>query len=122
MKRIEMSEIETLGSLGEQRIIARLNRFTLNHERLQMGIGDDSAVASAPSDDHQVLTSDATLEGIHFEKGEMPERIGNKAAGRVLSDLAAMGAHPEWLLINVTAPASMHIAYLEKSMRASRIS
>ena len=49
-----MSEVETLGSLGEQRIIARLNRFTLDHERLQMGIGDDSAVVSTPSDEHQV--------------------------------------------------------------------
>ena len=114
IKRKEMSELETLGSLGEQRIIARLNRFTLDHERLQMGIGDDSAVASTSSDEHQVFTSDATLEGIHFESGEVPERIGNKAAGRVLSDLAAMGAHPEWILINVTAPASMQIDYLEK--------
>lgn len=109
-----MNEIETLGSLGEYLIIERLNKFARNHKRLKMGIGDDSAVASNSSDEHQIFTSDATLEGIHFEKGEIPERVGNKAAGRVLSDLAAMGAYPEWILINVTAPASMHIAYLEK--------
>lgn len=111
---MSMSKIETLGSLGEQRIIARLNRFALNHERLMIGIGDDCAVASTASDDHQVFTSDATIEGIHFEITDQPERIGNKAVGRVLSDLAAMGAIPEWILINVTAPASMHMAYLEK--------
>jgi thiamine-monophosphate kinase len=105
---------DTLGELGEQRILARLGAFARNHEHLQMGIGDDSAVTSAVSGDHQVFTSDATLEGIHFETGEIPERIGNKAVGRVLSDIAAMGAHPEWILINVTAPASMEIATLEK--------
>ena len=50
---------------------------------------------------------------IHFNSDERPERIGNKAIGRVLSDFAAMGADPNWLLINLSLPENYKISDLK---------
>ena len=52
----------------------------------------------------QVFTSDATIEGIHFLiEGDLV-RVEGEAVSRVLSDIASMGASPEWILINLVAP------------------
>jgi len=99
----------TLGALGEREIIKRLAPF------LAMDyVGDDTAVLPemAPGVDG-LLTSDPLIEGVHFLPETEPKRIGHKATGRVLSDIAAMGGEPRWLLINVVAPAEMNIAFLE---------
>ena len=66
-----------------------------SRKTLIKGIGDDCAVCQTENnDEYSVYTSDATIEDIHFNSDERPERIGNKAIGRVLSDFAAMGARP----------------------------
>lgn len=85
------------------------------HADLCVGVGDDCAVCELPgTGTDQVFTTDPVIEGIHFQPAENPERIGNKAAGRVLSDIAAMGAHPQWLLVNVVAPPEQDFQTLEK--------
>jgi thiamine-monophosphate kinase len=51
-----------------------------------------------------VICADQVVEGVHVERGEAGRRIGRKAAGRALSDLAATAAHPVALLACVAAP------------------
>nr|WP_281281236.1 thiamine-phosphate kinase [Pontiella desulfatans] len=81
---------------------------------LLVGAGDDCAVCCMPGVGmDQVFTTDPVVEGVHFLHGEIPERIGNKAVGRVLSDIAAMGARPQWLLVNVVAAPGTEMEYLE---------
>ncbi len=103
---------------GEREFIRRLARFMGGGAGVRIGIGDDAAVAAAPADCELLLTSDAVIEGVHFLAGEDAERVGNKAAGRVLSDLAAMGAHPLWALVNLSAPSEADADWLERMMRA----
>jgi len=105
----------TLGDIGEHEAIRRLTALLGEHADVVTGPGDDCAVVRLPSGEvDQVITTDPLIEGIHFISNEVPERIGNKAAGRVLSDIAAMGARPMWLLVNVVAPATQDAACLER--------
>ncbi|HEY5621029.1 MAG TPA: thiamine-phosphate kinase [Pontiella sp.] len=105
----------TLGDIGEHEAIRRLTAMLPGHPDLATGPGDDCAVVRLPSGAvDQVITTDPLIEGIHFLSNEIPERIGNKAAGRVLSDMAAMGASPMWLLVNVVAPSGQDAACLER--------
>lgn len=64
--------------------------------------GDDAAVLRAGGG-RPVLCVDQTVEGVHFEPGTAARHVGAKAAGRVLSDLAAKAARPRALLLAVTA-------------------
>jgi len=113
--------MSTLESLGEEQVIKRLARFVGDHANLMMGIGDDCAVCRIEnSSQDQVFTSDATIEGIHFLSDTEPMRVGHKAIGRVLSDLASMGADPEWFLVNVVAPRSLEVRVLEEVYKGIR--
>ena len=107
--------MSTLGEIGEHETIRRILPMLGSHADLSTGAGDDCAVCrllSTGSD--QVFTTDPIIEGVHFQPLEKPERIGNKAVGRVLSDIAAMGAQPQWILVNVVAPSELEFQYLEK--------
>lgn len=77
-------------------------------------VGDDCAVL--PLDDRYdlILTSDPLIENIHFTAETTPEQIGHKAVCRVLSDFAAMGAEPQYLVINVVASPEQDFQTLEK--------
>ena len=59
------------------------------------GAGDDCAVLDFGLPDQLFLfKTDAVVEGIHFEPGAPPEKIGRKALARCLSDIAAMAGTP----------------------------
>ena len=67
-------------------------------------LGDDCA--SVPDGDGTlVLSTDASIENVHFRRGWMTaEEIGWRAAAAALSDLAAQGAMPVGLLAAVALP------------------
>ncbi len=107
--------MSTLKNMGEHEVIRRLTATLGTHSDLLTGAGDDCAVVRlADSRSDQMFTTDPLIESVHFQPREQPERVGNKAAGRILSDLAAMGAQPRWLLVNVVAPPDQEFEYLEK--------
>ncbi len=66
-----------------------------------------------------VLTSDPVIEGIHFTSDTDPEDIGYKAVGRVLSDLAAMGSDPRWILINLVTPPTISLEAIDALYRGA---
>ncbi len=107
--------METLGGIGEHEAIRRLCAKLGAHPDLIVGAGDDCAVCRLPgTGSDQVFTTDPIVENSHFQGLEKPERIGNKAVGRVLSDIAAMGAQPQWILVNVVSPPELEFQCLEK--------
>jgi len=99
--------MKTLKDIGEHNAIAAL---TANLK----AVGDDCAVLPMDEAYDMVLTSDPLIQNVHFTAEATPEQIANKAAGRVLSDFAAMGAEPQYLLINVVAPPEQKFQTLEK--------
>jgi len=99
--------MKTLKDIGEHNAIAAL---TANLK----AVGDDCAVLPLDAHYDLVLTSDPLIENVHFTSDATSEQIGHKAICRVLSDFAAMGAEPQYLLINVVAPPEQDFQTLEK--------
>ncbi len=73
-----------------------------------VGIGDDGAVVEPERNHLQVLTVDAVVEGVHFDRAfTPPDAIGHRALAVNLSDLAAMGATPRLVLLSMALPAAL---------------
>lgn len=69
------------------------------------GVGDDGAVLDVPAGEKLVVSTDTTVEEVHFRRAWLtPEEIGWRATQAALSDLAAMGAQPMGVLLALTVP------------------
>ncbi|MGI9304842.1 MAG: thiamine-phosphate kinase, partial [Gammaproteobacteria bacterium] len=68
------------------------------------GVGDDGAVLRPPAGQELVVTVDTLIENVHFPVNTDAGSIGHKALAVNLSDLAAMGAQPAWVLLALTLP------------------
>ena len=77
-----------------------------------VGVGDDAAVLAPPTG-QQVLTTDALVEGTHFERGRTSAReLGAKAIAVNVSDIAAMGASPRAALCALTLSDAIDAAWV----------
>lgn len=69
------------------------------------GVGDDGALLDVPAGEKLVVSTDTTVEDVHFRRAWLtPEEIGWRATQAALSDLAAMGAQPMGVLLALTVP------------------
>lgn len=68
------------------------------------GIGDDAAIVTLAPQQELVITTDTLIAGRHFPHATLPHDIGHKALAVNLSDLAAMGATPAWVMLALTLP------------------
>lgn len=81
-------------------------RFGRTGPSVVRGIGDDAAVLTPPPGRQLVMTTDLLTEGVHFDRQTASlEEIGYKAAIANLSDLAAMGARPDYVLVSLACPS-----------------
>jgi thiamine-monophosphate kinase len=70
-------------------------------------IGDDAAILEVPKGEKLVVSTDTSLEGVHFRRDWLNHfEIGYRATAASLSDLAAMAARPLGLMIALTLPKS----------------
>ena len=68
-------------------------------------IGDDAAILQVPPGEKLVVSTDTSLEGVHFQRDWLNHfEIGYRATAAALSDLAAMAARPLGLVIALTLP------------------
>ena len=102
----------TVATLSERELVARIQqRLPAAPPWLLVGIGDDAAVVEPERNRVEVLTVDAIVEGIHFDRAfTPPDAIGRRALAVNLSDLAAMGAAPRLALLSMALPDSLPIA------------
>lgn len=69
------------------------------------GIGDDAAVLDVPRGERLVVTTDAAIEYVHFQREwATPGEIGWRAVAAAASDIAAMGASPLGILFAIAVP------------------
>ena len=64
-----------------------------------LGPGDDCALIAPSPGCELAITTDMLVEGTHFLPDAEPEALGWKTLAVNLSDLAAMGAKPRWVLL-----------------------
>ena len=70
-----------------------------------IGIGDDAAIVDVPAGERLVVSTDASVENVHFRREWLSaEEIGARATTAALSDLAAMAAAPRGLLLALALP------------------
>ena len=68
-------------------------------------IGDDAAVITTLGERALVVSTDTSVENVHFRREWLTaEEIGYRAAAAALSDLAAMGAKPIGMLAAIALP------------------
>ncbi len=96
-------------------IQALARRFAKNSSHLIQGIGDDAAVIAAPAQAWWQVTTDLLAEGVHFDlQTASAESVGYRAAMANLSDIAAMGASPRYLLVSLAVPKTFTAARIFK--------
>ncbi len=71
-----------------------------------VGVGDDCALLRPDAGLELAVTTDMLVEGRHFSAGAEPRALGHKALAVNLSDLAAMGAAPRWVLLAIGIPSA----------------
>ncbi|MEP6844186.1 MAG: thiamine-phosphate kinase [Pseudolysinimonas sp.] len=104
---------DTLGSLGESAVLARIFPRLPDAAAALVGPGDDAAVLAAP-DGRYVVTTDTMVHGPDFRLAwSTPAELGWKAAATNLSDVAAMGARATGLVVAIVAPSDTAIETLE---------
>jgi thiamine-monophosphate kinase len=91
--------------VDERAFTAGLARFFGGGRGVPVGIGDDAAVV-ANRGPESVVCCDPVIEGVHFTQATPRALVGRKAVNRNLSDLAAMGAVADWLLVSLVLPPS----------------
>ena len=80
-----------------------------------VGPGDDAAVLQPERGAFDVVTTDALVDGAHFDlRFVPPDAVGYRALAVNLSDLAAMGAQPRAALLSLILPAALHVDTVDR--------
>jgi thiamine-monophosphate kinase len=114
--------------LPERELIAHLRRLASAADRTQLaaeaktairvGMGDDCAVLKIGSALDCLVTTDFSLEGIHFRRNwHPPESVGHRCLARGLSDVAAMGGEPVAAFLSLALPGTLPQAWVRAFFR-----
>ncbi len=102
-----------LGDIGEFELIDLLSEHVGHDPRVIVGIGDDAAAFEVPAGHVAVTTCDSQIEDVHFKKiGVEPQDVGWRAVAVNLSDLAAMGAEPSYILVSLALPVDLEASWI----------
>ena len=81
---------------------------------LTLGIGDDAALITVSPGQEIILTTDMSIECVHFTPTlHPPTAVGHRALARSLSDIAAMGGTPRYALISLAVSHRTKRAWLK---------
>ena len=114
--------------LPEKALIAQIRRMANSGKRarsaknstqnLITGIGDDCAVLRIAPGRELLVTTDFSLEGIHFRRDWHPaESVGHRCLARGLSDIAAMGGDPVAAFLSLALPRDVPQAWVRSFIR-----
>ena len=85
---------------------------------LIQGIGDDCAVFVTGENRYGLITTDISIENVHFKSScASPEEIGFKAMSGNMSDIAAMGGRPCLAFVSLGLPRGLDASYVESLYR-----
>jgi len=105
--------------LPELELIQRIRRAaSCDREHSGHGIGDDCAVLPMPRGHELLVTTDFSLEGIHFRREWHPaDSVGHRCLARGLSDIAAMGGIPRSAFLSLALPADLPQRWVDDFLR-----
>lgn len=102
--------------IGERGLIRRIQRkFSTYNRSITIGIGDDSAIIKTSAGKSLLFSTDTLREGIHFLRRYYTfYDMGWKAVAVSVSDIAAMGGVPKYLLLSMALPSRTCIEDIDK--------
>jgi thiamine-monophosphate kinase len=108
--------------LPEKSLIGRIRREVPPPGRqggaVVAGIGDDCAVLRVPRGHELLVTTDFTLEGIHFRREwHPPEVVGWRCLTRGLSDIAAMGGEPRAAFLSLAVAEEVSQRWVDRFLK-----
>jgi thiamine-monophosphate kinase len=113
--------------LAERKLIAQLRAMAKTSHRgtkgrsqsgVAKGIGDDCAVLRSARGMDSLITSDFSLEGIHFRREwHAPESVGHRCLTRGLSDIAGMGGEPVAAFLSLALPRNLPQSWVTRFAR-----
>src|SRR2546422_2398422 len=105
--------------MSEKALMARIRRKAVPGRSIVTGIGDDSAVLKIPKGHQALVTTDFSLEGIHFRREwHPPESVGHRCLARGLSDIAAMGGEPVAAFLSLALPRDLPQSWVGRFLRS----
>jgi thiamine-monophosphate kinase len=100
--------------LNEKSLITRIRRQVRPGRGVAAGIGDDCAILRVPAGHEALVTTDFSLEGVHFRREwHSPEVVGHRCLARGVSDIAAMGGQPIAAFLSLALPGNLPQAWVD---------
>ena len=99
--------------MNELAIVEKIRRLALRGPRITLGPGDDCAIYRPRGGDDLLFKIDPMIEDVHFRRDLPPAILGQRALGRNLSDIAAMGGTPHFCLVSLAIPAGFGGKWLD---------
>lgn len=102
--------------MAERELITKIrDQFQRTDSLLFAGIGDDCALFGNSAANPWMITTDMLVEDVHFNlKWHDPYRLGRKAIAANISDIAAMGGEPKFILQTLCLPSLIEPVWLEQ--------
>ncbi len=103
--------------LAEKALIARIRRMAAKPpgKFTALAIGDDCALLRIPPGHEALVTTDFSLEGIHFRRQwHPPDSVGHRCLARGLSDIAAMSGEPLAALLSLALPGNLPQSWVDR--------
>src|SRR5712672_2270573 len=105
--------------LGEKALISRIRAQGRVGRGVAVGMGDDCAVLRLPPGYEALVTTDFSLEGIHFRRDwHSAESVGHRCLARGLSDIAAMGGEPVAAFLSLALPRDLPQGWVGRFARS----
>ena len=122
-----MSKQTPISQVGETGLIEHIKTIVTTHAgdesltaALIKGIGDDTAVFRPSPGKVALMTTDAFVEGVHFDLTfNSFQHLGWKAMAANLSDIASMGGTPRYATVFLSLPAKISVEMIEDFYRGA---
>jgi len=101
--------------LVEKELLERIRRRVAPRPAVRRGMGDDCAIIRLPRGHEALVTTDFSLEGVHFRREwHSPDSVGHRCLARGLSDIAAMGGQPIAVFLSLATPRDLPQAWIDR--------
>jgi len=103
---------------SEKKLIQQIRRSAQTGRSVVMGIGDDCAVLRIPLKHDLLVTTDFTIENVHFRRDwSPPELVGRRCLTRGLSDIAAMGGEPRAAFLSLAMDSDVPQKWVDRFLK-----
>jgi thiamine-monophosphate kinase len=104
--------------IGERKLIREIRRAAGEGAAVVKGIGDDCAVLRVPRGHEMLVTTDFSIEKVHFRREwHPPELVGWRCLTRGLSDIAAMGGEPLAAFLSLAIASDVPQKWVDRFLR-----